>query len=199
MQLRREIHIIKTMQMRKCVVCRKLRDLALFRIFDGYRRKKCDVCDGARRKRWYQRNRKDILSRLTPEINSWKGMIQRCGNPRDKAYARYGGRGIKVDRRWLKSFEVFFREVGPRPGKGYTLDRRDNSKGYFPWNVRWATKKEQARNMRSNRILSYKGERLTITEWAERAGVSRETFHFRLERGWSMKRAVTTPLHGKSF
>lgn len=183
-----------TVQTRRCATCGKPRNITLFRLVAGYRRKKCDVCESDRKKKWYRRHKESVLAKLTPEVNSWHGMIQRCRNPRAKAYARYGGRGIDVDQRWVENFETFLREVGPRPGRGYTLDRRNNSKGYFPGNVRWATRREQARNMRSNRILSYNGEDLTITEWAERAGVSRETFHYRLERGWSMKKAVTTPL-----
>ena len=134
-----------------------------------------------------------MLSR-TPEYLAWNSMRHRCHNPRRKDFANYGGRGIVVCEKWREDFSAFLKDVGKRPSRKHTLDRIRNDKNYEPGNVRWATRKDQARNRRSNRLLSYNGERLTITEWAERAGVSRETFHFRLERGWSMAKAVTTPL-----
>ncbi len=125
-------------------------------------------------------------------------MIQRCHNLGRKDYKNYGGRGISVCKKWRVSFDVFLKDVGRRPTKKHTLDRIDNSKNYYPRNVCWRTRKEQARNRRTNRMLSFKGKNLTITEWAELAAVSRETFHYRLERGWSMEQAVMTPLQKKT-
>lgn len=81
-------------------------------------------------------------------------MKQRCTNPKHDAYADYGGRGITVCERWAKSFSAFVDDVGPRPA-GTTLDRRDNSKGYEPGNVRWATSAEQNRNNRGNRLEAH--------------------------------------------
>lgn len=78
-------------------------------------------------------------------------MKTRCTNSRVKAYARYGGRGIRVCEAWLDSFEAFLRDVGERPA-GKTLDRYPNPDGnYEPGNVRWATPLEQARN-KSRRV-----------------------------------------------
>ncbi len=72
-------------------------------------------------------------------------MKQRCLNPENKSYADYGARGITVCERWLKSFEDFYADMGPRP-EGMTLDRRDSTKGYSPDNCRWATHLEQRLN-----------------------------------------------------
>ena len=83
-----------------------------------------------------------------PEYQSWKGMKQRCNNPRHKQFHDYGGRGITVCAKWEKSFDQFFKDVGPKPEAGYTIDRINNDIGYEPGNCRWATRLEQSANKR---------------------------------------------------
>lgn len=81
----------------------------------------------------------------------WTSMKTRCQNPHDKKYPIYGGRGISVCDEWAK-FENFISDMGV-PNTGMTLERRDGNKGYNKDNCKWATAKEQNRNLASN-VLS---------------------------------------------
>ena len=82
------------------------------------------------------------------EYRSWSMMKNRCLNKNADNYPYYGGRGIKVCKRWLDSFSNFFEDMGVKPGKGYSIERKNNSSGYFPKNCFWATKRQQANNRR---------------------------------------------------
>ena len=78
--------------------------------------------------------------------NSWNHMKQRCYNPKNKDFSRYGGKGITVCDRWKGSFKAFLEDMGARP-KGTSIDRIDNNKGYEPTNCRWTDSITQKRNM----------------------------------------------------
>lgn len=120
-------------------------------------------------------------------------MKSRCYNPNFPNYSDYGGRGITVCARWRKSFAAFFKDMGPRPlgGVRYTIERKDNSKGYTPANCVWATYHAQARNRRSNHKLTHNGKTQTITEWALEVGMSKVTLRWRVGQGWPLDRALT--------
>jgi len=102
-------------------------------------------------------------------------MLQRCTNPNFQQYPDYGGRGIKVCKRW-KQFENFLVDMGKRPSLQHSIDRYPNNDGdYEPGNCRWADHMEQHQNTRKSVHVMFKGERLSMSEFARRIGVPRST------------------------
>lgn len=88
-----------------------------------------------------------VVGQQKPLWHIWRGMLDRCYNPKGKRYPDWGGRGVTVCAEWRISYAAFATYMGERP-KGSTLDRIDNDKNYEPGNVRWATPAEQAQNRR---------------------------------------------------
>lgn len=129
----------------------------------------------------------------TPTYKVWMSMIRRCTMPSQDSYKLYGGRGIKVCDRWLNSYAAFLEDMGERPD-GASLDRINSNGHYEPDNCRWASMKEQQRNRRGNRILTYQGQSKTVAEWAEITGVHSATIRSRIDMyGWSVEQALSTP------
>lgn len=130
----------------------------------------------------------------TPEYTSWKSMRSRCLNPKDPAYNRYGGRGIKVHPQWINSFETFLSDMGEKPTPKHTLDRIKNNSDYTPENCRWATYSQQARNTRSNNLITFGGKTQCLKGWSEEVGLKPDTIWRRLKRGWTIEKSLTEPL-----
>lgn len=120
----------------------------------------------------------------SPEYQCWKNLVQRCTNPCNPKYRIYGARGIRVDPRWISSFEAFFNDVGPRPSPRHSLDRRNNDGHYEPGNCYWATSAQQCRNRRISRLVTINGAVMTLSEAARAAGLTRETVASRIRYGW---------------
>jgi hypothetical protein len=127
----------------------------------------------------------------TPEYTAWAAMKGRCSNPNYENYPNYGGRGITVCKEWDDSFEAFYADVGPRP-EGHSLDRIDVNGNYEKNNVKWSCSEEQCNNRTNARYLTHDGRTQTIAQWSKETGVTYQTIHNRLERGWSAANALST-------
>lgn len=128
------------------------------------------------------------------EYGIWTSMLRRCGSPRHKQFATYGGRGIYVCDRWRESFEAFFADMGARPSTAHTIDRIDNNGPYSPENCRWTTRAEQSRNTSRNINLTHNGETMCMGDWARRLGTVGPIIRSRLKHGWSPDAAVSIPV-----
>ena len=127
-----------------------------------------------------------------PVYRQWNAMRQRCENPNSTNYNDYGGRGIKVCDRW-RDFSAFYEDMGDPPPKG-TLERIDNDRGYEPGNVKWASRKEQAHNRRSNEFLTHAGKTLTLSQWGEITGLGKAAIVRRRRAGWPVDRILWEPM-----
>lgn len=131
----------------------------------------------------------------TLEYKAWNNMRVRCNNTKISSFHRYGGRGIKVCQRWDR-FENFLSDMGYAP-PNTSLDRIDNNKGYGPNNCKWSSRQQQMRNVSTNHKITFNGETLTLTEWAQRTGIPAHALSSRLNKkklGWSVERALITAL-----
>lgn len=114
----------------------------------AWRRGKANECSGCRANKMLASRSGMHGYANSSEYQSWLAMRRRCLDPKFEAYGKYGGAGIGVYGPWAASFQEFIADVGPKPTPQHTLDRLDNYEGYFPYNVRWATPKEQRNNQK---------------------------------------------------
>lgn len=141
---------------------------------------------------------------------TWCGIRARCLNPNNKGFRYYGGRGITICSRWSASFSAFLEDMGRRPTPEHSVDRIDNNGGYdcghcvdcfsrgrIKTNCRWATKREQGRNRRSNRYITYNNETKMLVEWAESASMTQAQLIYRLSLGWTLPKALNTPVKSR--
>lgn len=130
----------------------------------------------------------------------WKTMNQRCYNPKNKKYERYGKRGIIVCEEWKQSnplgfynFNLWALSNGYKIG--LSLDRIDNNGNYEPKNCRWTDNKSQCRNKYNNFIVEYKGEKHCLKEWCEILNLPYHTIFHRIKRyNFTIQRAFETPI-----
>jgi len=128
---------------------------------------------------------------------AWSHIKQRCCNKKDKSYPSYGGRGIIICETWME-FENFLKDMGEPPSKKHSIDRINNDNGYYKSNCRWATRKQQQGNMRSNHMVTFSNKTQCLAAWANEIGISQKTLWHRLVTlKWSTKKALTTPVRNR--
>lgn len=125
-------------------------------------------------------------------------MKQRCYDTKHTYYLHYGGRGIKVCDEWKDDFMCFYTwAINNGYNDTLTLDRVDNDGDYEPNNCQWSTMRKQSNNRRSNVYITYNKTTHTMAEWARIKGMSRNVLWDRLHSGWSIEKALTTPVRRK--
>jgi hypothetical protein len=132
----------------------------------------------------------------TPEYAIWNNLNQRCCNSKRLGYHNYGGRSITVCERWrgIDGFVNFYEDMGARPTPRHSIDRINNNEGYSKANCRWATRREQSNNRRTNHNLSYNGETRSFADWSRLLGIKAQVIKDRINKlGWSVEKTLTTP------
>ena len=130
---------------------------------------------------------KQHLYSRTPTYRSWVSMKTRCLNPKFPQFKTYSKRGICPE--WQADFRAFLKDMGERPA-GTTLERVDNSKGYWPNNCVWASHFTQQNNRGNNIKIEFNGETRSVAEWASVTGIKPVTIRGRLYRGMPVKFAL---------
>ena len=131
-----------------------------------------------------------------PIHNIWLSMRQRCSNPSGAAYGRYGGRGIRVCKRW-QVFENFLKDMGERPSPDMTIERINNDGNYCPSNCRWASRQDQANNTRRNKWLNTTDGPMTVAQAARRVGIRYGAMVHRIKAGWPDKDLLLPKRQGR--
>lgn len=133
----------------------------------------------------------------TPLYQRYCAIKQRCYNPKNHSYKRYGGRGITMCDEWEKSYESFKRWAynnGYDPNKrglDCSIDRIDNDKGYSPDNCRFANAQEQSLNRSDTNIFEYGGQLYSALSFAKAFGISNTAFvNRRLNHEWKTPQEV---------
>lgn len=161
--------------------------------YSNLRSGQINSCGCLRRELVIAKNLKHGMAK-TKTYRCWSAMINRCRNQSQDQWEMYGGSGIEVCRQWQDSFEFFLEDMGECPPGDFSIDRINNSKGYYKENCRWADRATQRRNQSSRlRLLELHGKTQCLTDWAREYGIHRETLATRLGSGWDLELALTTP------
>src|ERR1700687_2489756 len=131
------------------------------------------------------------------EYSSWCRLRSRCAAKTGKSWRNYGAHGVTVCDRW-ESFAAFVEDMGVKPTPAHSIDRHpDHAGNYEPTNCRWATAKDQSRNLRNSVYVNYRRKRMLLVELAERVLIDPNVLRGRLKNGWNIERAVSKPVRKK--
>lgn len=132
----------------------------------------------------YSRSREELI---------FRGMRQRCTNPKNKQFRIYGGRGIQCK---FTSYHQLVDAIGRRPSPSHSVDRIDTNGHYELGNVRWATSVQQNRNSRNNHYITVNGVTKLLVDWMREVDGAPSRISARIHRGWCEQCAVTIPSRG---
>ena len=132
------------------------------------------------------------MTRHHPLYTKWLNMRDRCRNPKNPKYPRYGGRGITVCKRW-ESFKKFYEDMNPSYQVEMTIDRIDNNKGYSPNNCEWTTRQKNNTNTARAIFVTYKGEKRLLKTWCDELSLQYDIMRHRINHGWAIEEAFSTP------
>src|SRR5260370_39975102 len=129
--------------------------------------------------------------RYTAEYSIRKGMIQRCTNPNNPSFARYGGgRGVTVCSEWRQDFLTFLHDMGRRPSPLHVLTRIDKDLPYTPTNTAWTIRKIEADNRRGRHVVIFNGQKHCLAHVVRPLGLSQRSVEYELERGHGVVTAI---------
>jgi hypothetical protein len=139
-----------------------------------------------------KRNKTHGLSKH-PLYKVWKGIKGRCYDCKNISYKYYGLKGIKMCKEWLEDFKSFYNwAISSGWEKRMQIDRRDYKGDYEPNNCRIVTPEYNNRNKSDNRILEFNGEKMCVSEWAKKVGISRSLISDRINKlNWSVEDSLT--------
>lgn len=129
-----------------------------------------------------------------PTYLTWNRLKARCNNPKNHKFPHYGGRGIKVCDRWQSSFANFLADMGERPGREFTIERKEVDGDYEPDNCIWLPAKDQGRNKTCSVYVEYEGHEVLLLDLCAELGLDRNRTYQRLKLGWSLEKAISTPV-----
>lgn len=148
-------------------------------------------------KRIRHRKARKASDQRTHLYDIWYGMLRRCYNEECTNYPRYGAKGIYVDESW-HDFDNFYKDMFPKPNGDFQLDRKDVTGPYSKDNCRWVSRRINNWNKNGHRLITYNGYTKPVSWWSKYKGIHVNTLSNRLDRGWSVEKALETPVQKRS-
>ena len=176
----------------RCLACGSIHEVDVRDVRKKEKRGRPVSCGCMRRAFISEANTRHGMSKH-PAYGVWHSMVQRCTEPTHQAWKNYGGRGITVCERWLRSFESFWEDMGSTYQRGLDLDRRDNSRGYSPENCRWVTRQVNSANTRARREVDSPLGRMSVAELSRLTGIGKTTLHYRIQHGCPTDMLLSPP------
>lgn len=123
----------------------------------------------------------------------WNDMIMRCYNPKREGYHNYGGRGIKVEKRWRK-FDNFKNDMFDGYKKGLSLERVNVNGNYCRKNCKWIPLEDQKLNRRNSIKISYLSKSYTVSDFAKEYNLNLRTFYDQIKNGFTIEKVLNKKL-----